>query len=49
MQEHGMGMFDAMSYVRRRRPIIFPNPGFQRQLLDFEKHLKIKKSIAQKK
>lgn len=45
MQEHGLGMFDAMSFVRRKRPIIFPNPGFQRQLLDFEKYLK---SVKQK-
>ena len=28
MEQHGMTMFDSMSLVRRRRPIIFPNPGF---------------------
>lgn len=30
MQEIGMPFFEAMSYTRKRRPIIFPNYGFQR-------------------
>jgi protein-tyrosine phosphatase len=30
MREHGLPTLDAMTYVRKRRPIIFPNPGFQR-------------------
>lgn len=28
MQERGMSFLDAMSFVKRRRPIIFPNFGF---------------------
>jgi hypothetical protein len=40
MQEHEMSLFDAMSLTRKKRPIIHPNPGFQKQLFDFEKKLK---------
>lgn len=39
MHDMGMPMLEAMSFTRRRRPIIFPNFGFQRQLMDFEKAL----------
>ena len=35
-----MSLFDALSHTRKKRPIIFPNPGFQRQLFEFEKKLK---------
>jgi protein-tyrosine phosphatase len=44
MKELGLPALDAMTYVRKRRPIIFPNPGFQRQLFDFEKHLRATQS-----
>ena len=30
MYEHSMTMFQAMSLVKQRRSVIFPNPGFQR-------------------
>jgi hypothetical protein len=40
MQELGMSLIDALSHTRKKRPIIFPNPGFQRQLIEFEKKLK---------
>lgn len=33
-------MLDAMTYTRKKRPIIFPNPGFQKQLFEYEKHLR---------
>jgi Dual specificity phosphatase, catalytic domain len=39
MQEHSMSLFNALSHTRKRRPIIFPNPGFQKQLFDFERRL----------
>lgn len=39
MKEMGLPALDAMTYTRKRRPIVFPNPGFQRQLFEFEKHL----------
>jgi hypothetical protein len=44
MAVHKMTMFEAMSYVRKRRSIIFPNIGFQRQLMDFERLLKAQAS-----
>jgi hypothetical protein len=28
MKELGLPMLDAMTYTRKKRPIIFPNPGF---------------------
>ena len=45
MQEHDMQFYEAMSYTRKRRPIIFPNYGFQRQLMDFERVLKARRHI----
>jgi hypothetical protein len=29
-----------MSFTRKKRPIVFPNFGFQRQLMEFEKVLR---------
>ena len=40
MQEHQMSLYDALSHTRKRRPIIFPNPGFQKQLFEFDRKLK---------
>ncbi len=40
MQECGLTFMEAMSFVRKKRSIVFPNFGFQRQLLDFERLLK---------
>jgi predicted patatin/cPLA2 family phospholipase len=40
MREHGQTFVDALNYTRRRRPIVFPNFGFQRQLLDYERALR---------
>ena len=39
MQEKNWTLFQAMGHVKGRRSVIYPNPGFQRQLLDFEKKL----------
>jgi protein-tyrosine phosphatase len=39
MQELGKGMLEAMKFVKRRRPVVSPNFGFQRQLMDFESAL----------
>jgi hypothetical protein len=39
MQEKNWSLFQAMGYVKSKRSVIYPNPGFQRQLLDFEKKL----------
>lgn len=40
MKELGLPMLDALTFVRKRRPIVYPNPGFQRQLFEYEKHLR---------
>lgn len=40
MVEKGAGFIDAANFVRKRRPIIFPNTGFQKQLAELEKYLK---------
>ncbi len=40
-----MSFYEGMSHVRKRRPIVFPNVGFQRQLMDFERMLRTKKSF----
>jgi dynein heavy chain/atypical dual specificity phosphatase len=40
MKELGLPMLDALTYTRKRRPIVFPNPGFQKQLFEYEKHLR---------
>ena len=42
MQEKRLTFVEALKYVRRRRPIVCPNFGFQKQLLDFEKNLRKK-------
>mmetsp|Transcript_17566 Transcript_17566/g.29652 ORF Transcript_17566/g.29652 Transcript_17566/m.29652 type:complete len:192 (+) Transcript_17566:291-866(+) len=46
MQEKNMGFEEAFSYASRSRPIIFPNMGFQRQLAEFERLLKVKKKYS---
>ena len=42
MQECGLTFLEAMMYVRKKRPIEFPNFGFQPQLMEFEKTLRAK-------
>jgi len=39
MSQFNMSMFDAMAFVKSKRSVIYPNPGFQRQLLDYEKKI----------
>ena len=39
MQEFGYNLFQAMSFVKSKRSVVYPNPGFQRQLVDYEKKL----------
>ena len=39
MQQHKMSLKDAASFVFEKRPIIFPNVGFIRHLMEFEKKL----------
>ena len=42
MQERNMSFQDAFAFASARRPVIFPNMGFQRQLVEFEHLLKLK-------
>lgn len=42
MQEKNMTFDAAFSFASKKRPVIFPNMGFQRQLKEFELMLKIK-------
>ena len=37
---------EAFSYASKRRPVIFPNMGFQRQLTEFERLLMVKKQYS---
>ena len=41
MQEKHMNFQDAFAYASARRPVIFPNMGFQKQLVEFERLLKL--------
>jgi len=36
IREKGMNFQKALTFVRMKRPIVCPNIGFQRQLMDFE-------------
>jgi len=42
MIEKGLSFLEAANYVRKRRPIVFPNFGFQKQLIELEEILKKK-------
>jgi protein-tyrosine phosphatase len=50
MATRKMTFMDALNFVKKRRPVIFPNFGFQKQLMEYEKYLKekfeIKKAIS---
>ncbi|CAF0715612.1 unnamed protein product [Adineta steineri] len=39
MKTYNATLYEAFRYLRHRRPIICPNWGFLRQLLDYENHL----------
>lgn len=39
MAEKGVSYVNAATYVKKKRPIIFPNFGFQRQLMKLEEIL----------
>jgi protein-tyrosine phosphatase len=39
MQEKDMTFEQAFSFASKKRPVIFPNMGFQRQLTEFERLL----------
>lgn len=46
MQEKDMTFTEAFAFASKRRPIIFPNMGFQRQLCEYEKLLHLHKSYS---
>ena len=39
MSKHSHNLEDALQYVKQRRSIVQPNPGFMQQLRDFESNL----------
>ena len=41
IQEKSMDFSKALYFVRSKRPIVCPNLGFQKQLLEFEKIVKV--------
>ena len=45
MKYQKMKLIDAHAYVKKRRPLIRPNPGFWKDLVDFEKKLFHKNTI----
>ena len=46
MKYQKMKLIDAHAYVKKRRPLIRPNPGFWKDLVDFEKKLFHKNTIT---
>ena len=46
MQEKNMNFDDAFTFASKRRPIIFPNVGFQKQLIEFGKLLIVKQRYS---
>lgn len=40
MRSRGVSYHDALNYLKSKRPIVNPNPWYQRQLLDIERILK---------
>lgn len=45
MKYHKMKLIDAHAYVKKRRPLIRPNAGFWKDLVDFEKKLFHKNTV----
>ncbi|NXQ49830.1 dual specificity protein phosphatase 14 [Catharus ustulatus] len=45
MKYHKASLFDAYNWVKSRRPVIRPNVGFWRQLIDYERKLFGKTSV----
>lgn len=40
MLEYGMSLTNSLNFIRKSRSIVNPNPGFIKQLQEFEKKLK---------
>jgi len=45
MKEKGYSFHSAMYQVRLKRPIVCPNVGFQKQLMDYESTLRVNNCI----
>ena len=45
MKYQRMNLIDAHSYVKQRRPLIRPNSGFWKDLVEFEKKLFHKNTV----
>ena len=48
MATRKMSCQEAFNYVKRKRPIIFPNFGFQKQLMEYEKILEERSKVYNK-
>lgn len=44
MKKENMTYLDAFAYVKQRRNVINPNPGFKTQLNEYWQKIKIKKN-----
>lgn len=44
MSDKGITFQEAFAFASKRRPVIFPNMGFQKQLCEFEKLLHVHRS-----
>ena len=49
MMEHHLTLTTALNICRQGRPIVNPNPGFIKQLMEFQLHLKKKPLQQQEK
>jgi protein-tyrosine phosphatase len=47
MKYHEMNLNDALRFVQEKRPIIHPNPGFQKQLQEYANELNLSGLIAE--
>ncbi len=39
MKHEGMTLAKALIHTKERRPVVSPNPGFMKQLIDYEKQI----------
>jgi hypothetical protein len=49
IRHQGMSLSQALTHVKERRPVTSPNPGFMKQLVDFERSIRGKTSIDPEK
>lgn len=45
MKHKKMTLLEALTWIRKRRPIVYPNKGFYKQLIEYETEINGKSSI----